>query len=178
MCRMNWVRGTSVYHKGRGFSSQTPPVIHQHSSNLVHSTLLPACDDGTECSETWAYKLQTLGNYPKESTQRYNFLSQIFSHVCLNQSRHIPVLSAATSQQIVSWLRQSVTCHSLHKSGFNPRLVHVGFVKGGSGTGVFFFFFCVFRVSTVSITSPILNTHISFIYHQHYIISAINRIVI
>jgi hypothetical protein len=32
-------------------------------------THLPACEDGTECSETSAYKLQTPGNYPKESIQ-------------------------------------------------------------------------------------------------------------
>ena len=30
---------------------------------------LPAYEDGTECSETSAYKLQTPGNYPKESIQ-------------------------------------------------------------------------------------------------------------
>ena len=27
---------------------------------------LPAYENGTECSETSAYKIQTLGNYPKE----------------------------------------------------------------------------------------------------------------
>ena len=30
---------------------------------------LPACEDGTECSETPAYKIQTPGNYPEESIQ-------------------------------------------------------------------------------------------------------------
>jgi len=30
---------------------------------------LPAYEDGTECSETTAYKIQKLGNYPKESIQ-------------------------------------------------------------------------------------------------------------
>jgi hypothetical protein len=29
----------------------------------------PAYEDGTECSETSAYKIQTLGNYPEESIQ-------------------------------------------------------------------------------------------------------------
>jgi hypothetical protein len=27
---------------------------------------IPAYEDGTECSETSAYKIQTLGNYPEE----------------------------------------------------------------------------------------------------------------
>jgi len=27
-------------------------------------------EDGTDCSETSAYKIQTPGNYPEESTQR------------------------------------------------------------------------------------------------------------
>ena len=30
---------------------------------------LPAYEDGTECSETSAYKIHTPGNYPKESIQ-------------------------------------------------------------------------------------------------------------
>jgi len=33
-------------------------------------THLPAYEDGTECSETSAYKLQTPGNYPIESVER------------------------------------------------------------------------------------------------------------
>jgi hypothetical protein len=28
---------------------------------------LPACEDGTECSETLAHKIQTPGNYPEKS---------------------------------------------------------------------------------------------------------------
>jgi len=32
-------------------------------------THLPAYEDGTECSETSAYKIQTPGHHPKESTQ-------------------------------------------------------------------------------------------------------------
>jgi len=31
---------------------------------------IPAYEDGTECSETSAYKIQTPGNYPKESIQQ------------------------------------------------------------------------------------------------------------
>jgi len=42
--------------------------------------------------------------------------------------RHMPILLAATSHQAEPWLRQLVTCHSLNKPWFNPRLVHVGFV--------------------------------------------------
>jgi len=30
---------------------------------------LPAYEDGTECSETSAYKIQTPGNFPEESIQ-------------------------------------------------------------------------------------------------------------
>ena len=35
----------------------------------VEHSHLPTCEDGTECFETSTYKLQTLGNYPKESIQ-------------------------------------------------------------------------------------------------------------
>ena len=35
----------------------------------VISSYLPAYEDGTECSETSAYEIQTPGNYPEESIQ-------------------------------------------------------------------------------------------------------------
>jgi hypothetical protein len=34
-----------------------------------HSSYLPAYEDGTGCSETSDYKIQTPGNYPEESIQ-------------------------------------------------------------------------------------------------------------
>jgi hypothetical protein len=37
--------------------------ISQPSSFYTH---LPAYEDGTECSKTSAYKIQTPGNYPEE----------------------------------------------------------------------------------------------------------------
>jgi hypothetical protein len=44
-------------------------IISQHFSNLVHSSHLPVNEDGTECSETSAHKIQTPGNYSEESIQ-------------------------------------------------------------------------------------------------------------
>jgi len=35
-----------------------------------HSSYLSAYEDGTECSETSAYKIKTPGNYPEESLQQ------------------------------------------------------------------------------------------------------------
>ena len=40
-----------------------------HLHRLVGDPL-PAYEDGTECSETSAYKIQTPGNYPKETIQQ------------------------------------------------------------------------------------------------------------
>jgi hypothetical protein len=60
----------------RLFSSQTPShVIHQHFSNPFHSThtYLTMKMEQAECSETSAYKIQTLGNYPKESVQHLEY---------------------------------------------------------------------------------------------------------
>ena len=52
-----------------GFSSQTFSCwLPKLFSNLV-ILHLPAYEDGTECSETSVYKIQTLGNYPKENIQ-------------------------------------------------------------------------------------------------------------
>jgi hypothetical protein len=57
------------------FRAKPPPVwISQQFSNLVilHQ---PAYEDGTECSETSAYKIQTPGNYLEENTHRVEFCS-------------------------------------------------------------------------------------------------------
>jgi len=52
------------------FSSQTFFRINtQTFLKPSHSSHLPAYEDGTECSETSAYKFQTPSNYPEESIQ-------------------------------------------------------------------------------------------------------------
>jgi len=51
------------------FRAKPSPIwIPQLFSNLV-IIHLPAYEDGTECSETSAYKIQTPENYPEESIQ-------------------------------------------------------------------------------------------------------------
>ena len=57
-----------------------PNLFPYHFSFLVHSThtYLPMKMEQTECSETSAYKLQTPGNYPKESIQHF-YLSSPYS---------------------------------------------------------------------------------------------------
>jgi hypothetical protein len=42
------------------------------------SSYLPTYEDGTQCSKTLAYKIQTLGNHPEESIQQKNiFISKV-----------------------------------------------------------------------------------------------------
>jgi hypothetical protein len=61
-----------------------------HSSNSVIIYLL-VYEDGTECSETSAYKIQTPGNYPEENIQHTEHgkslksrkISNFFSFLCL-----------------------------------------------------------------------------------------------
>jgi len=48
------------------FPYYTPKFL-KPSSFYTH---LPAYEDGTECSETSAYKIQTPGNCPEESIQQ------------------------------------------------------------------------------------------------------------
>jgi len=50
--------GEKVWFEYRNIFSN-PVILHTH---------LPM-KNGTECSETSAYKIQTAGNYPEESTQ-------------------------------------------------------------------------------------------------------------
>jgi len=51
---------------GQTFSCIVPQICPQPSSFYTH---LPTYEDRTECSETSAYKIQTPGNYPEESTR-------------------------------------------------------------------------------------------------------------
>ena len=44
-------------------------VFYLHGQVGVFFTHLPACEYGTECSETSEYKIQTPGNDPEESTE-------------------------------------------------------------------------------------------------------------
>jgi hypothetical protein len=48
-----------------GVCSLNPNVL----GHTVPSSYLPAYEDGTQCSETLAFKLQTPGNNPEESIQ-------------------------------------------------------------------------------------------------------------
>ena len=52
-------------------------------SNLVIIYLL-AYEDGTECSETSAYKIQTPGNYPEENIQQCKIIPELWTQHHLN----------------------------------------------------------------------------------------------
>jgi hypothetical protein len=45
------------------------PYEYPNILNPGHSLDLPASEDGTECSKTLAYKIQTVGNYPEGNIQ-------------------------------------------------------------------------------------------------------------
>jgi hypothetical protein len=45
------------------------PYKYRNILNPSYSSYLPTYEDGTECSETMAYKIQTSGKYPEESIQ-------------------------------------------------------------------------------------------------------------
>ena len=86
---VEWTRlGTCLgYYTGKGspFSRIIFQTCPQPSSFYTH---LPAYEDGTECSETSAYKIQTPGNHPKESKQQHNIIlsCHLFSRV--NSTQH------------------------------------------------------------------------------------------
>jgi len=58
--------------KGLAQAIFEPNLFPHKYSNILkpsHSSYLSAYEDGTECSTTSAYKIQTPGNYPEESIQ-------------------------------------------------------------------------------------------------------------
>ena len=65
-------------HWLRLFSSQTFSRINTPTFlKSSHSSHPPAYEDGTECSETSAYKIQTPGNYPEESIRVLMLLNRL-----------------------------------------------------------------------------------------------------
>jgi hypothetical protein len=49
---------------------------YRNNLNLVIRPASTAYEDGTECSETSAYKIQMLGNHPKERIQHHEGVLQ------------------------------------------------------------------------------------------------------
>ena len=66
------------------------PYKYPNILNPSYSSYLPACEDGTECSETSAYKIQTPGNYPKESMQRSEHGESLKSRI----NQHVSIVFA------------------------------------------------------------------------------------
>jgi hypothetical protein len=56
---------------------------HKYSNILKpsHSSYLSAYEDETECSETPAYKIQMLGDYPEESIQHSEYSESLKSRI-------------------------------------------------------------------------------------------------
>ena len=68
-----------------------------------------AYEDGPECSETSAYKLQTPGNYPKESIQHTEHGESLKSR----KSILVPFLNAAgLSKNLLAVYCQYLVLHS------------------------------------------------------------------
>jgi len=51
------------------FRAKLFPYKYSSIFKPSHPSYLSAYEDGTNCSETSAYKIQALGNYPEESIQ-------------------------------------------------------------------------------------------------------------
>ena len=69
----------------RLFSSQTFSHINTptFSTLIILHTYLPMKMEQTECSKTLAYKIQTPGNYPEESTQHSEHDESLKSRICM-----------------------------------------------------------------------------------------------
>jgi len=63
---------------------------------------LPGYEDGTECSETSVYKIQTPGNYPKESIQHTEHGKSLKSKIytLLHRIRYLSLLLSTLVSQI------------------------------------------------------------------------------
>ena len=62
-------------------------------------TYLLAYEDGTECSETSAYKIQTPGNYPEENIQHSEHGESLKSRKPKSRSYHFKYVSNRTASR-------------------------------------------------------------------------------
>jgi len=76
--------------------------------------------------------------------------------------------------RVVQWLRLFVVDLSPPRQGFNARTLHVRFMVEKVAIGLVSF--PVLPFSSVSIIPLMPHSHL-FMYHQHYIILAINNVV-
>ena len=72
LCNRTNPYSVTLLTTGSGYfwAKPSPVWVTQLFYNLV-ILHIPAYKDGTECSETSAYKIQTPGNYPEEIIQHY-----------------------------------------------------------------------------------------------------------
>jgi hypothetical protein len=77
-CNRTYPYSVTLLTIGSGYFhvKPSPVCIYKLFSNLVIIYLL-AYEDGTECSETSAYKIQTPGNYPEKNIQQTERLSEM-----------------------------------------------------------------------------------------------------
>jgi hypothetical protein len=69
-----------------------------------YSSYLPAYEDGTECSEMSAYKIQTSGNYPRENIQsEHCALSPRYHGLVLYN--HVPNQKSLCTDHICHYVR-------------------------------------------------------------------------
>ena len=69
------------YYWPRLFSSQTFSCMDNPTLSTLVILHLPAYEDGTECSETSAYKIQTPGNHPQENIQHTEHCENLKSRI-------------------------------------------------------------------------------------------------
>jgi len=88
----------SIQHSEHGESLKSR-ILHLYREETArHPSYLFAYEDGTECSETSEYKIQTPRNYPEESSQHSEHGESLKSRILHlyreETARHPPYLSA------------------------------------------------------------------------------------
>jgi hypothetical protein len=83
-------------------------LFHLHRQvgmkNSPHSSCLLAYEDGTECSETSAYKIQTPGNYPEENIQHLQHGKRLKSRII-----YIYIFKCSTGELVRAGSRECLT---------------------------------------------------------------------
>jgi len=91
-------------------------LFHLHRQvGVCTRTHLPMKMEQTECSETSAYKIQTLGNHPKESTQHSGHGESLKSRICTRPTVRI---NLGFHSKIKVWLFDLLMLYKKYDNGF------------------------------------------------------------
>ena len=91
------------------FEPKLFPYKYSNILKVCHPSYLSACEDGTECSETSAYKIQTSRNYPEESIQHSEHGESLKSRILHLYGEETVMEQSVPKRRHIKFRRRGIT---------------------------------------------------------------------